>query len=130
MRTARQTSPALLRERLTARWISPVFGTVAAAVETAAVVQPQLPEVARLPRVLQHRRQLHRLAELERRRHRRQADRHRLVLERLRRLAAAEVVVAVISPALQTLMAPLTLDSARWPAIRTACRRCNSGRRI
>jgi hypothetical protein len=156
MRTARRISPALLRERLTARWISPVSGTPAVAVGTevaVVVARPQRPLAAE-----QHQLQARRLAELvphpqqphpdvEPVPHRPRAELRRPVVERRLRqallrlvdrrlpLAAPGAVVAaagagVISSATQTRMAPSILDSARWLAIRTACRRCSSGRRI
>ena len=46
-----------------------------------------------------------------------------LVVDRKRLPLAAVGAAGVISPAAQTRMAPLILDSEKWPAMPTACRR-------
>lgn len=116
-----------------ARWISRASGTPAVAVETEVAVVaagPQLPLAAE-----QHRQQAHRRVELEQHRlarrlvvlvpRRQQADLRRPELRRPvdhRQLAAAGAA-GVISPAAQTRTAPLILDSPKWLAIPTVCRR-------
>ena len=109
---------------------------VAAGTEAVAVVaEPRLPLAAeqrrpqarRLVERVPHqpRAPRPRLAEPEPRQHRAQAVRRRRVERKQLPAVAveAEGVVAAISPATQTRMAPLTPDSARWLAIPTVCRR-------
>ena len=95
-----------------------------AAGTAVAVVAPLLPEARQHRRVRQHLRQVRRLEALVQHRLRRQAEpRQRVAVEPRRLVVEAVGVVAAISPAHPTLMAPSTPDSARWLAIRTACRR-------
>ena len=120
---------ARLHALLTAKWTSRVSGTPAGAVVAAATgvagVAQQLREPRQLRQALPHLRPVRRLEALVQHRLRRQAEpRQRVAVERRRRAAVeAEGVVVAISPAHPTLMAPSTPDSARWLAIRTACRR-------
>jgi len=109
----------------------------AVATGVAAVAQ-RLPAVPQLPLAAaqhqqqarplvepgQHRQQpqVRPLVEPEQHRHLPQARPRRAERKQLPAVEAEGVAVA-ISPALPTLMAPSTPDSARWLATRTACRR-------
>ena len=143
-RTASLSWTALRRGPLTARWIFRACGTPAVVVGTEVAVVAAAPQL--LQAAEQHPQQARRLVERVPRPvvelaprqqgelvpHRQRAELRRLVDHRRlaalvvdrRRLPLAAVGAAeVISPAAQTRMAPLILDSEKWPAMPTACRR-------
>ena len=92
-----------------------------------AEVAQQLRAVPQLPRAAEpHQQQARRLEGLAPHRPQpelRQVELRRRVERQQLPAVEAEGVVVAISPATQTRMAPLTPDSARWLATRTACRR-------